>query len=199
MNGKKVLGMIFANIHEEALGGLTAMRTMGSVPFCSRYRLIDFPLSNMVESGITKVGVITNANFRSLMDHVGTGKPWDLSRKNDGLYILPPFNVGSAAMWGNRIDAIFGNQGFLQQSNQSYVVMSDCNNVASINYSDLFEKHETSGADITIVGVKAPMPKNIGSVLCFDEIDSDGRITSLSLDSGEEGDIFHSINIILLK
>ena len=100
MNGKSVLGIIFANIHEEALDTLTAQRTMGSVPFCSRYRLIDFPLSNMVESGITKIGVITNANFRSLMDHVGkTGKPWDLSRKNDGLYLLPPFSVNSATMW----------------------------------------------------------------------------------------------------
>ena len=73
MNGKSVLGIIFANIHEEALDTLTAQRTMGSVPFCSRYRLIDFPLSNMVESGITKIGVITNANFRSLMDHVDLG------------------------------------------------------------------------------------------------------------------------------
>ena len=80
MNGKSVLGMIFANIHEEALDSLTAMRTMGSVPFCSRFRLIDFPLSNLVESGVTKIGVVTNANFRSLMDHIGTGKPWDLRR-----------------------------------------------------------------------------------------------------------------------
>lgn len=86
MNGKSVLGMIFANIHEEALDSLTAMRTMGSVPFCSRFRLIDFPLSNLVESGVTKIGVVTNANFRSLMDHIGTGKPWDLSRKSDGLF-----------------------------------------------------------------------------------------------------------------
>ena len=75
MNGKSVLGIIFANIHEEALDALTAQRTMGSVPFCSRYRLIDFPLSNMVESGITKIGVITNANFRSLMDHVAPASP----------------------------------------------------------------------------------------------------------------------------
>lgn len=142
MNGKKVLGMIFANIHEGTLDSLTASRTMGSVPFCSRYRLIDFPLSNMVESGVTKIGVITNANFQSLMDHVGTGKPWDLNRKNDGLFILPPFNVGSATMWGNRIDAIFGNMGFLEQSNQSYVVMCDCNNVLSLDYEKLFDTHE---------------------------------------------------------
>ena len=142
MNGKKVLGIIFANIHEETLDSLTAMRTMGSVPFCSRYRLIDFPLSNMVESNVTKVGVITNANFQSLMDHVGTGKPWDLSRKTDGLYLLPPFSIGSASMWGNRIDAIYGNMNFLHHSNQTYVLMSDCNNVLSVDYSKLFNAHE---------------------------------------------------------
>ena len=199
MNANKVLGMIFANIHEEALDSLTAMRTMGSVPFCSRYRLIDFPLSNMVNSGMTKIGVITNANFQSLMDHVGTGKPWDLSRKNDGLFILPPFNVGSAAIWGNRIDAIYGNKGFLEESNQTYVVMSDCNNVLSIDYQALFDFHEAKGADITIVGVKSPMPEGIGSILCFDSVDKDGKITEMSLDRNDGRDIYHSVNIILMK
>lgn len=199
MNGKKVLGMIFANIHESSLDNLTATRTMGSVPFCSRYRLIDFPLSNMVESGITKIGVITNANFQSLMDHVGTGKPWDLSRKNDGLFILPPFSVGSAAMWGNRIDAIYGNKGFLEQSNQTYVVMSDCNNLLSLNYQALFDAHEATGADITIVGVKAPMPYQIKSIVCFDKVEKDGRITQMSLDSQSENEVFHSVNIVLMK
>lgn len=199
MNANKVLGMIFANIHEEALDSLTAMRTMGSVPFCSRYRLIDFPLSNMVNSGITKIGVITNANFQSLMDHVGTGKPWDLSRKNDGLFILPPFNVGNAAIWSNRIDAFFGNKGFLEESNQTYVVMSDCNNVLSLDYQALFDAHEKTGADITIVGVKAPMPEGIGSILCFDSVDKDGKITEMSLDRNDGRDIYHSVNIILMK
>ena len=199
MNGNKVMGIIFANIHEEALDSLTAMRTMGSVPFCSRYRLVDFPLSNMVNGGITKIGVITNANFQSLMDHVGTGKPWDLSRKTDGLFILPPFNVGSAAIWGNRIDAIYGNKGFLEQSNQTYVVMSDCNNVISLDYKALFDAHEATGADITIVGVKAPMPEGIGSVLCFDKVEKDGKITEMSLDRNDGRDIYHSVNIILMK
>lgn len=199
MNGKQVLGMIFANIHESTLDSLTAVRTMGSLPFCSRYRLIDFPLSNMVESGITKIGVITNANFQSLMDHVGTGKPWDLSRKNDGLFILPPFNVGTATMWGNRIDAIYGNKGFLNQSNQAYVVMSDCNNVLSLDYEALFEAHEKTEADITIVGVKAPMPDKIKSIVCFDKVEEDGRITAMSLDDKSDDDVYHSVNIILMK
>ena len=185
MNGKSVLGMIFANIHEEALDSLTAMRTMGSVPFCSRFRLIDFPLSNLVESGVTKIGVVTNANFRSLMDHIGTGKPWDLSRKSDGLFLLPPFSAGSTSIWGNRIDAIFGNMNFLHQSHQTYVLMTDCNNIVNIDYSKLFDAHEKSGADITIVGVKSKMPKNIGSVLCFDKVDEE-TVNGMSFKDAEK-------------
>lgn len=199
MNGKSVLGITFANIHEEALDVLTTKRTMGSVPFCSRYRLIDFPLSNMVESGITKIGVVTNANFQSLMDHVGNGKPWDLSRKNDGLYILPPFSVNSVSMWGNRIDAIFGNKSFLNQSNQNYVLISDCNHVISMDYQALFDAHEEGHADITIVGVKGKKPQNIGSVLVFDKTDADNRITEMSLDPYTDDDVFYSCNIILIK
>lgn len=199
MNGKKVLGMVFANIHEESLDSLTAMRTMGSVPFCSRYRLIDFPLSNMVESGIAKIGVFTNANFRSLMDHVGTGKPWDLNRKNDGLYLLPPFSESSAAMWGNRIDAIYGNLNFLRQSNQTYVIMADCDHILSANCGDVLDAHEKSGADITIVGVKGKMPENIDGVLTFDNVDSDGRITEMSFDANVGEDVFYSCDIVVMK
>lgn len=199
MNGKRVLGMIFANIHEEALDSLTAMRTMGSVPFCSRFRLIDFPLSNMVDSGITKIGVVTNSNFQSLMDHVGTGKPWDLSRKNDGLYLLPPFSVGSATMWGNRIDAIYGNMNFMRQSTQTYVLMSDCNHVLSVDYNEMFDAHEKSSADITILGVRGKMPENIASVLTFDKVDDDGRITEMSLDKKTQDEVFYSCNIMIMK
>ena len=198
MNGKKVLGMIFANIHEEVLGTLTDMRTMGSVPFCSRYRLIDFPLSNMVRSSVAKVGVVTNANFNSLMDHVGTGKPWDLSRKNDGLYLLPPYSINSVTMWGNRIDAIYGNMNFLEHSNQEYVLLADCYNVMSIDFNDLFDAHEASGADITIVGVKAKMPENIKSILVFDKVDADGKITKASIDPDVD-EAYYSTNIMIMK
>ncbi|MGN1202084.1 MAG: glucose-1-phosphate adenylyltransferase subunit GlgD, partial [Eubacterium sp.] len=136
---------------------------------------------------------------QSLMDHIGTGKPWDLSRKTDGLYLLPPFSIGSAAMWGNRIDAIYGNMNFLRQSNQTYVLMSDCNHVLSVDYNELFAAHEESGADITILGVKGKMPENIGSVLTFDKVDADGRITEMSLDKKTDDEVFYSCNIIIMK
>ena len=199
MNGKNVLGMIFANVHEEALESLTNMRTMGSVPFCSRYRLIDFPLSDMVESGMTKIGVVTNANFNSLMDHVGTGKPWDLSRKTDGLYLLPPYSLNSTTMWGNRIDAIYGNMGFLDHSNQEYVLMTDCYSVMNIDYEKVFEAHEKSGAAVTLVGVKGKLPKNMSSLLVFNSVAEDGKILDAAVDPASDDEEFYSCNIILIK
>ena len=177
---KECVAMLLAGGQGSRLYVLTGDMAKPAVPFGGKFRIIDFPLSNMVESGITKIGVITNANFRSLMDHVGTGKPWDLSRKNDGLYLLPPFSVNSATMWGNRIDAIFGNIQFLNQSNQDYVLMSDCNQVLNMDYEKLFDAHEQSGADVTIVGVHGEMPTHVGSVLVFDKVAEDGRITGMS-------------------
>ena len=105
MTGNNIVGIIYSNIYDECLSEMTGLRTMGSVPFAGRYRLIDFPLSNMVNSGIEKVGVITKSNYQSLMDHLGTGKPWDLSRKTEGMFILPPF-------------ASAGNKSFLQRQSR---------------------------------------------------------------------------------
>ena len=74
-------GLIFSNIHDQSIPQMTATRTMASLPFGGRYRLVDFALSNMVNSGITKVGIVTHNNYRSLMDHIGTGKDWDTAAK----------------------------------------------------------------------------------------------------------------------
>jgi glucose-1-phosphate adenylyltransferase len=86
------IGVIFSNMHEENVPELVRRRTMASIPFGGRYRLIDFTLSNMVNSGITTVGLMTNNNYRSLIDHIGSGKDWDLARKDGGLILLPPFS-----------------------------------------------------------------------------------------------------------
>lgn len=153
----------------------------------------------MVESQITKIGVVTNANFNSLMDHVGTGKPWDLSRKNGGIYMLPPYSINSVTMWGNRIDAIYGNIGFLHQSNQEYVLMSDCYNVINLDYEKLFDAHENSGADITIVTVKGKAPAHINSVLVCKDIADDGRIVEAAVDPDIDGEVNYSTNIVLIK
>ena len=80
-------GLIFTNIHDRSISELTSVRSIASVPFGCRYRLIDFALSNMVNSGIIKIGLITHYNYQSLLDHVGTGKDWDLARRNGGIKI----------------------------------------------------------------------------------------------------------------
>lgn len=100
MRNNNVLGLIFSNMHDEALRDMTSVRALGSVPFGGRYRLIDFALSNMVNAGISKVGIITKSNYQSLMDHIGSGKAWDLSRKNEGLFFLPPFGTSDESYNG---------------------------------------------------------------------------------------------------
>ena len=92
-----VLGLIFSDIHSWGVSELIANRTVASIPFLGRYRLIDFTLSNMVNSDIYNIGVLTKSNYQSLIAHIGSGKEWDLSRKNGGLTILPPYVTGSDA------------------------------------------------------------------------------------------------------
>ena len=102
-------------------------------------------------------------------------------------------------MWGNRIDAIYGNMGFLDHSTQDYVLLSDCYNVMNIDYDKLFEAHENSKAAVTIVGVKGEMPKNMASTLVFNKVAEDGRIVDAAIDPDKDGEVFYSCNIILIK
>ena len=91
MRKSAVSGLIFANSDDSKLKKLTENRSMGSVPFGARYRVIDFALSNLVNAGVTSVGIVTKENYRSLMDHVGSGISWDLDRKNGGVFFIPPY------------------------------------------------------------------------------------------------------------
>ncbi|MCR4615587.1 MAG: glucose-1-phosphate adenylyltransferase subunit GlgD [Clostridiales bacterium] len=197
MRVNNIVGIIYSNAYDSALSELTALRTMGSVPFGGRYRLIDFALSEMVNSGITKVGVITKNNYRSLMDHLGTGKSWDLSRKKDGMFILPPFsNADSHKAYNNRIEALTGTLDFIRNSKEDYVVMCDCNVLCNIDLGKFFHAHIESGADITIAYHHGKTPAT--DPVTF-ELDGSGRIISAPLAniSSEESD--YSLNIYVLR
>ena len=158
MRANNVLGLIFSNTYDNYLSEITSVRSMGSVPYGCRYRLIDFQLSAMVNSGIGKVGIITKSNYQSLMDHVGHGRAWDLSRKNGGLYLLPPFNIGTTGIYSYKIEAISSAMNFLRNSEEEYVLMTDCNAIYNVDFTDMFERHEKSGADITIAYKRSPAP-----------------------------------------
>lgn len=155
-NITSVAGIIFANMHDSTITDLTKLRTMGSVPFGSRYRLIDFPLSNMVNSGISSVGIITKSNYQSLLDHLGSGGAWDLSRKASGLRILPPY--GNAAesytfggLYRGRLEALANVIRFIKYAPAEYIVMSDCNVIVNIDFKKVLDFHAKKGADITVV------------------------------------------------
>lgn len=167
-----VLGLIFANMHEQTLPELTKARAMASVPFGSKYRLIDFPLSSMVNSGITQVGIITKQNYYSLMNHLGMGSEWDLARKTGGLHILPPYGREGSGMYRGRMEALSGALEFIKESNAEYVVMSDSNLVINMDLKPVVDAHEKSGADITCVYGRGVYPAERAmaqTILCVDE------------------------------
>lgn len=148
----RAVGIIFSNIHDKNVPELVRVRTLGSIPFGGRYRLIDFPLSNMINSGIDTVGIITKSNYQSLMDHVGSGKDWDLARKDGGLIILPPFgDEARDSLYTTRLDALKGITSFLMRADEDYVVMTDCDAVCRMNYNDILDYHIRNRADITLV------------------------------------------------
>ena len=192
-----VLGIIYSNVYDDCLSELTSVRTMGSVPFAGRYRLIDFVLSNMVNGGIAKVGISTKANYQSLMDHIGSGKAWDLSRKRDGMTILPPFNLtGSGGVYKSRLEALSGMLHYISESGKDYVLLSDCNVVCNLDYEKIIDEHIKGGADITIAYKRGIAPKFTDN-MSF-EIDGD-KITKVIV--GEAGDsaVNYSLNIMVLS
>jgi len=146
------LGIVFSDIHQWSMGDLTANRTVAAIPFAGRYWLIDFVLSNMINSGIYKVGVITKSNYQPLMEHIGSGKDWDLSRKNGGIAILPPYGEDSrTGLYRGRLDALIRIVNYIGNSPQEFVVMSDCDMICNINYKNVIDFHVKTGADITAV------------------------------------------------
>jgi len=196
MRTNNVLGILYSNSYDEALPELTSMRTMGSVPFGGRYRMIDFALSSMVRAGITKVGVVTKANYRSLMDHLGMGKSWDLARKREGLVILPPY-VG-AGSGGNqtRMEGLWSSLEFLRNSKEELVIMGDCNVACNLDYKAILEAHTGSGADITVAcrGGAAP------ALRCMRlRLDEAGRANKISISGEPAGDTLYSLNILVLR
>ena len=199
INMGNVLGLIFANMHDTTLGDITKNRTMGSVLFGGRYRLIDFPLSNMVNSGISEVGVITKSNYQSLLDHLGSAREWDLARKKGGLFILPPFGNVERKLYRGRIEALYGAISFIKHSRAKYVVLSDCDVVANIDYKPIVQAHIDSGADITaVVHTGVYTSDEIKSSTVFNA-GEDGKVTSVLIQPDISGTCTNSLNMFVMS
>lgn len=196
---KKVLGLIFSNMHDNTISDLTKERTMGSVLFGGRYRLIDFPLSNMVNSGIDEVGVITKSNYQSLLDHLGSGREWDLASKNGGLHLLPPFSHVSSGMYRGRLEALYGVWDFIKTSAADYVVLSDCDIVANIDFAAIVDSHIASGADITAVYAKDVLTAEQAQKATVFGINDDGRVVNVLTNPYISGACNVSLNMFVLS
>lgn len=199
------IGLIFSNIHDYVIPELSRRRAIASIPFGGRYRMIDFELSNMVNSDITKVGVITNYNYQSLMDHIGTGKDWDLARRSGGIKILPPYITAYDSAKGeafntSRLELLKGALSFIERSKEEYVVMTDCDRVCTMDYQKLLDRHIESRADITIVTHRKKVTDDgIGKEILVDA-DMIGRIDDISEHTAaDEGYHNVSMNIFVLK
>ncbi len=199
VNMKNVLGIVFANMHDMTVESLTQKRTMGSILFGGRYRLIDFPLSNMVNSGITTVGVVTKHNYQSLLDHMGNGRSWDLSRKTGGLHILPPFGNNESTLYRGRLEALYGAASFIMHAPQEYVVMSDCDVVVNIDYRPIVDFHIESGADITVVTSTGKLSSYETKQSTFMTVDSQSRVQDVLIHSGLEGTGALNLNMYVVK
>jgi len=198
-------GLIFSNIHDASIPELTSMRTMASIPFGGRYRLIDFALSNMVNSGLTKVGVITHYNYQSLLDHIGNGKDWDLARRSGGIKILPPFitaydNAVANRVYSTRLEALMGVMNFINRCSEEFLILSDCDVICNVDLHAVLENHVQTGADITLVTSSVnteqqSLDQKAEVVTC----DGNGRIVDMAEYNGQKGDVEICTDIFVVR
>jgi len=147
-------GIIFSSLNENTLSRLTGDRTVAAIPFACRYRLVDFCLSNLVNANISNINIIANYNYRSLVEHIGSGKDWDLARRSGGIKIISPFQTAYASkitMFSTRLEALINMKEYIGEFKEDYVVLMDSDNILNIDIADVIKHHERTGAKITIV------------------------------------------------
>lgn len=196
MASNKILGLIFANTNEKNLPELTAYRTTGSVPFGGKYRLIDFPLSNMSNSGINNIGIVTKSNFQSLMDHVGSGSAWDLARRRSGLSILPPYGEHS---FSTVVETIFNLHGYIEHGDEEYVLISPSDCVYNMDYSKVLSFHEKNHADITFIYSKKVVSQITDEFRCILDVADSGRVNKIMATPVNDSVCNLNIGVILVR
>lgn len=198
------LGIIFPNSYDNLVPELVTERLMASIPFASRYRMVDFILSSMVNCGIGNVSIIVRKNYHSLMDHLGSGREWDLTRKNGGLNIVPPFAEKGVAVYNGRVEALASIIAFLKSQKEKYVVMSDANIAVNFDFKALIDAHIESDADVTVAYKEEPIPAGMmdSPTVSKDSYYTlgieDGRVKKIYINSKEPGVQNLSMNIYVI-
>lgn len=194
-------GLIYTGESNMQLRDLTTSRSIAAVPFGGRYRCIDFVLSCMVNSGISNIGLITQKNYHSLMDHLGSGKEWDLNRKRDGLFILPPFvTKENTGIYKGTVDALRSCMGYVRRSPQRYCILSGSHTIYNTTYDEMLEAHIKNGADITVM---YSVESSFSPDDQFDDLrlqtDDSGRVTDLEIDPYRPKSDFQSCDVFIIE
>ena len=192
LNSKSALGIIFPNSYDATVPELVNVRLMASIPFASRYRLVDFMLSSMAGSDINNISLLVQKNYLSLMDHLGAGREWDLVRKNGGLHLFPPNVERTSTVYTGRVSAIAGILQFLKEQKEKYVVMADTNTVANVDFKAMIEAHIASGADVTCAYNEQEIPLGYLSMrnekgFYYTYRIEEGRVTKINVNVKTEG------------
>ena len=151
-----VMGIVYTSKDDLTLRELTSQRAVAAIPVAGRYRIIDFTLSSLVNSNIHNVGIIAQKNYHSLMDHLGSGKDWDLHTRNNGLFILPPFLTReNGGEYSGVLDALKANFDYLRRSRQEVEILTNSDYIMNTSFEPMIQQHIKSGADITLMYKKA--------------------------------------------
>ncbi len=181
------LGFIFVHGNDSGMKELSESRAMGAIPFGGRYRLIDFELSNMVNSGIRNIAVLTQNNYHSLMDHLGSGKEWDLDRKRDGLFIFPPYLSDKESTEKNlshRMSALNNVMSYIRRSTQKYALISNGDIVSNHVYDEMLEYHISKNAYITVMCTRGHFSDEALKCETFLSTDKNGRVDDVMIAPG---------------
>ncbi len=199
-NMTNVLGILFANTHEGSVPELASKRTMASIPFGGRFRMVDFPLSGMSNSGMSKIGIITRANYQSLLDHIGSARPWDLSRTDGGLTLLAPFGRNTdTGLFRGKLEALYSCISFIRHTDCEYTVLTDCDLVINPDFHHLVDAHIESGADITAVcHTDEYTEEETKDASCF-KLGENGRVEAVAINRAMAGRRTMDLNIYVMK
>ncbi|GAA3407573.1 glucose-1-phosphate adenylyltransferase subunit GlgD [Paenibacillus hodogayensis] len=185
-------------IHEtEQMGPLTDGRCLATVPFGSRYRLIDFVLSSMVNSGVPNVAVFAHTKYRSLMDHLGSGSNWDLHHKKGGLFVLPPAMEDQSDFGKGDLYHFYRHRDFFARNQQEYVVITRSHMVCNIDFARVLAQHRERNADITVVckewpGAQTGLTRKV-------RMDADGRVLDMQDHYGRLASDIISMEMYVLR
>ena len=176
------------------LGELLTLRNSASVPFGGRYRLIDFMLSSLVGSSVRNIGILTKNKYKSLMDHVGWGKDWDLNRKNGGLKILTPFATEATLVNDGQFELLKSVHGYIDNALEEYCIIADTNFVINLDFKALFDAHNNTNADITVLVRES---ENCDIELCMED---SGKIQDALIHTSSKNEKkLTALNVMILK